>query len=312
MLQDAEKRATQGLLISARTKAAMGEIEAAKKDLQTLIDTYPMAKEVPYAQQDLRELNMIGQDAGEINAEKWFAGNSKISDGTITVLFFWEAWDPHSKREAIHLEDLYQKYKAKGLNLIGLTKVGGSATDESVAAFIEQHKLNFPIAKENEASMSKRYVVAAIPAAAMIKDGKIVWRGNPSPCMRVRRKRTPNKGMEPSMGTRSICSRESCRVSPAITAERPLSTVTVVVTSRLAMVGVKGVSVGPASMIASILGARIMRTAPVWGMTWGVIVSLMPTSVRSIFWITSREVPAPPSITEVRIGMSSTIRTVAS
>jgi peroxiredoxin len=178
--KNAEKRATQGLLSSARTKAATGEIEDAKKDLQTLIDTYPMAKEVPYAQQDLRELNLIGQDAGEINTEKWFAGNAKISDGTITVLFFWEAWDPHSKREAIHLEDLYQKYKAKGLNLIGLTKVGGSATDESVAAFIEQHKLNFPIAKENEASMSKRYAVAAIPAAAMIKDGKIVWRGHPS------------------------------------------------------------------------------------------------------------------------------------
>jgi peroxiredoxin len=176
----AEKRAAQGLLSSAQTHAATGNIEEAKKNLKTLIETYPMAVETLRAQQDLREINLLGQDAGEINAEKWFTGNAKMSDGIITVLIFWRAFDPYSQSEVIKLEERYQKYQGKGLNLIGVTAASSLYTDERFEAFISELKLTFPMAKDNAGAMSKRYAVNTVPAAAMVKNGKIVWRGHPS------------------------------------------------------------------------------------------------------------------------------------
>ncbi len=177
----AEKRAAQGLLSSAQTLAATGDIEDAKKNLKKLIETYPMAEEVLGAQRELREINLLGQDAGEINAEKWFAGNAKMSDGRITVLLFWRPFDPYSQSEVTKLEERYQKYQGKGLNLIGVTAASSLYTDEKLEAFISKElKVTFPMAKDNAGAMSKRYAVNTVPAAAMVKNGKIVWRGHPS------------------------------------------------------------------------------------------------------------------------------------
>jgi peroxiredoxin len=176
----AEKRAAQGLLSSAQTHAATGNIEEAKKTLKTLIETYPMAVETLSAQRELREINTIGQDAGEVDAEKWFAGHSKMSDGIITVLIFWRPFDPYSQSELTKLEERYQRYWGTGLNLIGVTAASSLYTDERLEAFISELKLTFPMAKDNAGAMSKRYAVNTVPAAAMVKNGKIVWRGHPS------------------------------------------------------------------------------------------------------------------------------------
>jgi hypothetical protein len=78
------------------------------------------------------------------------------------------------------LEVTYQKLKGDGLNLIGLTKVSRNSTDEQVEAFISDNKLSYPMAKENAGTLSKRFAVSGVPAAAVIKDGKIIWRGHPN------------------------------------------------------------------------------------------------------------------------------------
>lgn len=174
----AEARAARGILKSARAHAAAGRIEDAKKDLKHLIDNYSMQQVTPFAQQDLREINLLGQDAGEIDAEKWFTASTTMGAGKVTVLIFWEAWNSSSIQELPRLELLYQKYQDKGLNIIGLTRVNSSSTDEKVETFISEHQLSFPIAKDNEEAMSKRYAVFSVPAAALIKDGKIGWRGS--------------------------------------------------------------------------------------------------------------------------------------
>jgi len=49
-----------------------------------------------------------------------------------------------------------------------------------VTAFLSEQKVTYPIAKEQGDSMSKAYGVKGIPAAAVVKDGKVVWRGHPA------------------------------------------------------------------------------------------------------------------------------------
>ncbi len=99
----------------------------------------------------------------------------------------------------------------------------------------------------------------------------------------VDRNRTPRNGMSPSSGTFVAIFVVSSRIRPLITTVARSGTVTVVVTSRLELVGVCD-SVCVSSTTASMLGLRsswISRS----GFTWGVSVSLMPTSCRSMFWM---------------------------
>jgi cytochrome c-type biogenesis protein len=111
--------------------------------------------------------------------DKWFNG----SDGALnlesgsTLVVFWEVWCPHCKREVPKIQATYEKFQGK-MNVVGLTKVTKSATDEKVTDFIKEQKLTYPIAKET-GDASQAFAVSGIPAAAIVKDGEVVWRGHP-------------------------------------------------------------------------------------------------------------------------------------
>ena len=46
--------------------------------------------------------------------------------------------------------------------------------------FIAENKVTYPIAKEQGDEMSKAFNVSGIPAAAVVKNGTVVWRGHPA------------------------------------------------------------------------------------------------------------------------------------
>lgn len=126
------------------------------------------------------EINLVGTDAAALDAEKWFQGKAALGDSKATLLVFWEVWCPHCKKELPKLAEEEGKYKAKGIQVVGITKVTKSATDEKVEEFIKESKAKFPILKEKDGSLSKAYAVSGIPAAALVKDGKVIWRGHPA------------------------------------------------------------------------------------------------------------------------------------
>ena len=128
----------------------------------------------------LSELDVVGKEAGALDTSKWFQGNVAMGDGTATMLVFWETWCPHCKREVPKIEATHNKFKDRGLNVVGVTKVTRSATDEGVAAFIEEHGITYPVAKEQGDNLSKHFGVRGVPAAAIVKEGKVVWRGHPA------------------------------------------------------------------------------------------------------------------------------------
>ncbi|MBW2713233.1 MAG: redoxin domain-containing protein [Deltaproteobacteria bacterium] len=175
-----DEAAAKQIFQSARRNVAAQKYDQAKMDIANLLTAYPKTRSARSAQQLSREVAIIGQDAGTLDIEKWYSGEAKMDDGKVTVLVFWEAWCPHCKREVPKLEATYQKYKDRGLNLIGLTKVSKTSTDEKVQAFIAEHNLSYPTAKEAAGGLSRRFAVSGVPASAMIKDGKIVWRGHPN------------------------------------------------------------------------------------------------------------------------------------
>ncbi|MDP6931333.1 MAG: TlpA disulfide reductase family protein, partial [Myxococcota bacterium] len=85
---------------------------------------------------------------------------------------------PHCQKEVPKLEKTHQDYKGR-MNVIGLTKLSKGVTAEDVNTFISEKEVSYPMAKEN-GDVSKHFAVQGIPAAALVKDGKIIWRGHPA------------------------------------------------------------------------------------------------------------------------------------
>jgi len=129
-----------------------------------------------------QELAVVGRDAPPaIKVEKWYQGEKQVdpSKAKATLVVFWESWCPHCQREVPKLEAIWQKYKDKGLQVIGLTKLTRNSTEEQALTFIKEKGVTYPTAKET-GELSAAFNVTGVPAAAILKDGKVVWRGNPS------------------------------------------------------------------------------------------------------------------------------------
>jgi thioredoxin-like negative regulator of GroEL len=157
-----------------------GKIDVAKDKLKQLKSKYSNTTAYRRARKIERELEVIGKPAPKsFDVEKWYTTESKIdlASDTPTLLVFWEVWCPHCRREVPKMQGTWDKYQGK-MQMVGLTKITRSATEEKVTEFIAENKVTYPTAKEN-GDLSKHFNVSGIPAAAVVKGGKIVWRGHP-------------------------------------------------------------------------------------------------------------------------------------
>ncbi|MCB9746211.1 MAG: TlpA family protein disulfide reductase [Alphaproteobacteria bacterium] len=126
------------------------------------------------------ELEVIGAKAPPLEVERWFTSQTDFAQGDATLVVFFEEWCPHCRREVPALQKTWEKYGAEGLNVVGLTRVTKSSTEEKVEAFIEQSGLTYPVARMGDDHLSQAFGVSGIPAAAVVVDGEIVWRGHPA------------------------------------------------------------------------------------------------------------------------------------
>lgn len=158
-----------------------GNYEEAKKLLPEFMQKYSGTRAANAARSMVAEIAVFGKDAPkEIKVQQWLSGKPVSLEGSKpTLLVFWEYWCPHCKREVPNLQKMYDEYKDKGLKMVGLTRMSRNVAEEDVKKFIEENKLTYSIGKES-GEMASYFNVSGIPAAAIVKDGKIVWRGHPA------------------------------------------------------------------------------------------------------------------------------------
>lgn len=178
----AAEAAADALLKEIAALAKEGKYDDAKAKLVTLKAEHGTTQTYKKARRLESELEIIGKAAPLTwEIEKWYQGQDTVKlDGSgTTLVVFWEEWCPHCKREVPELVKTYDALKPQGLQVVGLTKITKSSTEEKVTAFIKENNVNYPMAKETGA-LSEHFGVSGIPAAAVVKDGKVVWRGHPA------------------------------------------------------------------------------------------------------------------------------------
>ena len=144
----------------------------------------PVAAEPAPAPQDARAKQREIQAAAEqavvgtrVHAlgDQWLQGQADVG-GTQLVVFF-ELWCPHCRREVPRLQALHQDLD--GLEVVGLTRLSRGVTEEQLMGFVDEQGLSYAVGRPPE-GLAQKLAIRGIPAAVVLKDGEVVWRGHPA------------------------------------------------------------------------------------------------------------------------------------
>ena len=115
----------------------------------------------------------------DLGLTKNFQGDFLPGDKKAHVVIFWEEWCPYSMRKVPVLEKYYRQYAPLGVDIVGVTRVTKSATDENVLDFLKKNQISYPIVKENGRAWNY-FGCTGTPSIFIVSDGMIVWRNRVS------------------------------------------------------------------------------------------------------------------------------------
>ena len=102
-----------------------------------------------------------------------------ISKG-VHVVEFWATWCPPCRTSIPHLTKTQEKFKARGVNIIGVT----DEDLDTVEPFIKKmgDKMDYSVAIDKGGTAKdymNKYKIRSIPHAFIVKDGEVVWHDDP-------------------------------------------------------------------------------------------------------------------------------------
>ena len=155
---------------------ASGDAQGSKGVLTQTIREYPRHPSIARFQGVLDELDVVGKPAGDLSGvTEWIQGDADLSTGRHLVVFF-ETWCPHCRREVPMVDD---RLAGRDASALLLTRLSRGGTLEQTREFLDENDVDAPVAYEN-GDIATRFGVRGIPAAAIVEDGVIVWRGHPA------------------------------------------------------------------------------------------------------------------------------------
>ena len=133
----------------------------------------------------------VGDKAPQLQTGKWIQGEpvKEFQKDKAYIVEFWATWCGPCRVSIPHLNDIYTKYKDKGLVVIG--QDCWERDDNLVAPFVEKmgEKMTYRVALDNKESnekgkMAETWMAAAgqngIPSAFLVDTkGSIAWIGHP-------------------------------------------------------------------------------------------------------------------------------------
>ncbi len=181
----AEQRAAAALYEAYGDHMAAFQIDEAGAALMELLSRFPGTDAAAQAEQRLLiEFAVVGQPAPTLEPDRWLVGGPEDGgpgvDGEhgVTVLLFWETWCPYCRQELPRVEAALEEHADAGISVLSLTRLTQGTTEEDVAAAVEEHGLSYPVGWD-EGRLHDYFSVAGIPAAAVVEDGRVTWRGHP-------------------------------------------------------------------------------------------------------------------------------------
>lgn len=120
--------------------------------------------------------------ASDFTLKDLYGTNVTLSDyrgRNPVLLVFSTTWCPHCRTQVPLINDIYSRYKDKGLVVF---HVDIQEPADRIRSFVSRYNVTYPILLDSDAKVSRRYKVVGVPANVLIsKDGYIVC----NPCQSV-------------------------------------------------------------------------------------------------------------------------------
>ena len=124
----------------------------------------------------------VGDKAPAVEVEEWIQGETTVGEGKPYVVEFWATWCGPCRQSIPHLNELYKKYKGKGLSVIG---VSDEVKDvEKVRNFVRSKGDGMSYSVAIDGGVKRNFFDAAgqkgIPSAFIVaNDNSIAYIGHP-------------------------------------------------------------------------------------------------------------------------------------
>jgi cytochrome c-type biogenesis protein len=94
----------------------------------------------------------------------------------VVILNIWATWCHPCRAEMPELIALYDKYRARGLTLIGVT-IDADGSEEIIRSFMDEFKMTFPVWHDPGERIMTQFLAIGVPSTYLIdRDGILRWR----------------------------------------------------------------------------------------------------------------------------------------
>jgi thiol-disulfide isomerase/thioredoxin len=121
-----------------------------------------------------------GEPAAALAVAHWVKGDPVDVSSGVQVVEFWATWCPPCLDSIPHLTELQEKFKDRGVNIIGVSNEDLATVEPFVKKMGEKMAYTVAIdAGDTSKGYMGKYGVGGIPHAFVVKDGAVVWHGHP-------------------------------------------------------------------------------------------------------------------------------------
>ena len=120
----------------------------------------------------------IGKPAPEYRAVSVDGDSVSLASqrGKVVLFNVWATWCHPCRDEIPELLVLYDKYKPRGLELVGVS-IDANGSDEAIRSFMKDFRMTYPVWRDPDERVSTEFLVVGVPATFLIdRNGTLRWR----------------------------------------------------------------------------------------------------------------------------------------